>query len=639
MAARRMDGDNGVGDKFISKREVMNICNRLRNAQDKVLIYAVYSGITGKKLQDLRNLKYSDYCNEKRVIEIDNKVVNVDLFFEELLEECKNEKSYYIHNGKVASGAKNKFDINIKSRYVLRGKPTSINNNGLDPIGYPSLQSRLSTISEIVGKSLTYNKLNRSKVVEEMCLLKKDWRHKEVEEYLKSNGLKFKASNILSLIKEVVEKKILENEEGLLTCRCVKKIGGSKLTVYQEESIQGLYRVVAGMSMVNEIQKRKIENEYYKLNEFDTKQENARRNLMQELIEIDKLYWEFVINEGFNIQEQEYLIKIYADKEQYEKQNERYYVSYINGVYDVFANTEYVGPGQRDDVQCSLYSNSEFLNIISWIIDDFNRVNYERRALVLEKMPYNKKEKQVFTPLYLNDIGLDMILALNSGIEFGLAKRAFSISERLENLESVNKATPCIDVSTEGETYIAVIMNNGEYSHLRINNSSNIELFKSLGRRGRYETFGSVEEVLNHFSVTDEEYKEIEFRKSKVEVATCAMGEMEMDSLKRNIDTFNDKVENIGEDEFQKNKNKNYLSYIESCENEIIFSMYDYDLSIKYDVLEQAYIVKRYVDIVGTIERIYDLYKTRDVEELVKWLSTVKLSNYEDIDYSMFLIG
>lgn len=637
---KSVEGCNDLRRKFISKRDVINICNKLRNTQDKILIYATYSGVTGDKLEDLRNLKYSDFCPLEEVVVVKDREVKIDYFLQKLLEEGKDEKVYYINNGNVANGAKNKFEINTESEYVLKGKPTTVNNNGKDPIGYPSLQSRMKTISEIVGINLTYNTLHRSKVVEDMCLLKKDWRHKEVDEYLKNNKLKFKASNILPLIKEVTSSKILDNNELKLVYKKMNRVSKSKLTTYQEESIRGLYKIVAGLSMVNGIQKRKIENEHYRVNEEHRNREFGLRDLMQSLIEVDKIYWEFIVNEQFNEQDQEYLIKIYADKEQYEKQNERYYISYQNGEYNIFANIEYEGPGKRDDLQNELYSGSDCTNIISKIIDDFNEVNKEKRALLIKSMPYSKKEKQRFTPPYLNDVGLDMLLALNSMVEFKMAKLVFEVCEKIEEIEGISKATPCIDVSTEGETFIVVIKDNGDIIHLKFENPNGVKVLKSIGKSGRCIELKNIHDIVEYFSRDNDVKKRSELLLAYVSETLKIDVEEKMNALKKAIDLINDDFENIGEeDDFLKIKNKEYLHYYQRNESSVIFSMYDYDLCIEYNTIEEAYMVKRYIELKGTAEKIYDVYKTRDVEDLVKWLSMVKMNNYENLDYSIFLVG
>ena len=612
---------------FVTKKGVINICNRLKNIQDKILIYSVYNGISGYKLEELRNLKYSDYDSVNSIIKIGRRDVKVDWYFAELLEEAKNEKRYYVQNGKSANGVYDSFKINTDSEYILRGKPTVKNDNGLKQIGYTSIHSRLNIISEFIGESLTTTKLHRSKVVEDMIRVKKEWKYSEVQRYLVENELKFNTNNIIQKINEVSEKVLLLDEVEKIADLTIDTIKTEKLTVYQKESIGGLYKIVAGLELINETQKRKVNLTHYKVNAKSPKNENLNRKYKDQLIDVDTMYWEFIVNREFALVEDEYLIKVYANKEEYNRANERYYVSYINGLYTIFPNVEYVGPGERNDLSCSWYSSSDCINVLNWMVDDFNEINKEERKFVLQNMPYKKEVLDKFTPIFTNDMGLDLIFAIKDFIRFEVLNLNFGICDELEKLTDIKQAIPCIDVSTLGESYILVTLSDNRNVIVQAKNRNEFRLYESIGMFGRYKKCSSLNEMIINLLGED----------SLGDTPECsAQTEIKMKAVIRKINEVNKKIDSQC-DEFVKMNKEDYIYYsVEGKSEEIVVYMYDCNLTIMYNLVEDAYIIKKRLELSGLPLRIYEVYKTRDVEDLCKWILMVKVSSIENMEYDNF---
>lgn len=595
--------------EFFLYKEVISMCNRMKGAQDKVLIYGMYLGLGGYQLEELRNLKYSDIKGLEVVTVNGNK--EIDEFFLGLIEEAKNEE-------------KNDSE-NRKSEFIIKGKPCKLNNDGLDPISYQSVQSRLRNICTLLKERITYTVLHRSKVIEDMLLINKDWKYAEVRRYLEEKAEKFNAYNIYLKLCEYKEYIDIEKNRNIFNEAICNTIKTSKFTKYEKEVIASLYKVVAALSLVNEMQYRKLTSICYKYLKNSGADISVLNSLLNELLECDKFYWEFIINEGFELQDN-YEIKVYATYEDYMSSKERYYIEYLSGEYYVVDNIEY-DLVSFEDIENSLrFKSTDSIDVANWLITELNKIKCDERCNIIKGLECASELKEELTEPYLNDIGLDMILAIKDTVDFKTLNVNYSICEQLESYSEVKKATPCIDASNCGESYIKVVLSDGRSMIISFVRDGEIRKYKSIGVNARYEVYRSIEGVLsgnrelnNICSINQaERYKKIESLRELIDKKNRQL----LSSINTQNEVYDPELIHYEEIDY-------------GYEKELIVSMYEYDLSIMVDS-EGNYIVKKRVVLSGTPARIYDIFKGLDGSELVEWLFSVKFATYSNLDFSVF---
>ena len=127
-----------VENMYIEEEDIDIITSRLVNAQDKAFILALYEGIRGVRLSELRNLRVEDIddaTNEvvlhgegtKRTIVISDKLKN-------MLYEANKKTEYVINNGVVTDGMKSNIRTLYQSEYVFKIKVKTtddVNDNRL----------------------------------------------------------------------------------------------------------------------------------------------------------------------------------------------------------------------------------------------------------------------------------------------------------------------------------------------------------------------------------------------------------------------------------------------------------------------------------------------------------------------------
>ena len=188
------DFQEDIGNKtdLFTKQEIIDICDTLANAQDKFIIYALFSGIRGNKYSDLVNLKVKDINFDTKEIKLPSgKIIIMDEYLEDILRDITDAefgKYYYKLNRSGLYDINSFYKLNMDSEYVVKVKPTVTNGHGLGAFSFQGLQTRLKGISKVLGINLLGVNIYRSGVISRMNEIKEDWIQSEILTYLKDNN-------------------------------------------------------------------------------------------------------------------------------------------------------------------------------------------------------------------------------------------------------------------------------------------------------------------------------------------------------------------------------------------------------------------------------------------------------------------
>lgn len=112
---------------YITEEDVDIIIDRLVNAQDKAYILALYEGIRGTAMSELRNMKIEDIDNENNTISLydDNgskRTTTISEKLKNLLHKANNQKRYLQNNGVKTPGMLSTIRHLRPSEYILKAK-------------------------------------------------------------------------------------------------------------------------------------------------------------------------------------------------------------------------------------------------------------------------------------------------------------------------------------------------------------------------------------------------------------------------------------------------------------------------------------------------------------------------------------
>lgn len=149
-ALRNCININGMSQKYLTRKEIMNLINQLDNARDKLLLCAPFEGLAGIEQCELYNMKLSD-INENKVKLCTGRVVEFPLYFIEILKEAATTYEYYCIN--PLKFATKPFKDDDGESYVIK---VAYNGLGRETL-YLSLRKTLKTIKDYLGISPKIN--------------------------------------------------------------------------------------------------------------------------------------------------------------------------------------------------------------------------------------------------------------------------------------------------------------------------------------------------------------------------------------------------------------------------------------------------------------------------------------------------
>lgn len=194
--------------RYFTREEMQDICDIFINAQDKFIVYGLFSGIYGKGYSDILNLKVEDIDMENRLIHTPSgKVIEMDDYLFNVVRDTIDPvfgRTYYKYliNGTEGSTT-SYYDLEMSCPYVIKCKPYSKNNNGQDPMKVNGIQRRLNKLAEVLNIdlredephfSLSGTDIYRSGIMVRMNKEEIEkgivWTYSELEKWLKRNGIK-----------------------------------------------------------------------------------------------------------------------------------------------------------------------------------------------------------------------------------------------------------------------------------------------------------------------------------------------------------------------------------------------------------------------------------------------------------------
>lgn len=188
----------------ITKDEVVEITDELVNAQDKFIILALFNGIMGEDMIELRELKVKDIDFEKNIINVAGREVEMDAKFASVTKEAIEQRIYKTKRSDSIFVTED-YNINTNSDYIIRMKPTVKNHNGLDAISYGGLRKRCAFIITSLDVDATPQTLVTSGAIHKLLSIKPVWKQLEVGEQLSKLGYKLSARRIYVMLNKIIE--------------------------------------------------------------------------------------------------------------------------------------------------------------------------------------------------------------------------------------------------------------------------------------------------------------------------------------------------------------------------------------------------------------------------------------------------
>lgn len=188
----------GICSKFEVEMAIENLINPI----DKFIVLAIYNGISGNRFVELLTLKKSDINLEKSTITVAGKTIHMDEVFKKVTIDTLNQKEYaYL----TSDGVIKYYELNTKSKYVVKSKPMKRNNDGLEPLGVEGFKTRFKNIVASAGLETTTGTLEKSGYINRMHSIKKDWKVEEVRELIRTEKMNVEGYNLLRLYKNFYE--------------------------------------------------------------------------------------------------------------------------------------------------------------------------------------------------------------------------------------------------------------------------------------------------------------------------------------------------------------------------------------------------------------------------------------------------
>lgn len=188
---------------LLSKKEIMSYIDILDNEQDKFIVYALFKGIAGKEVEELRTLKTKQVDFKNKKIILSNREVEMDGVMVELVAGAIKQDVYELI--KFSDGASvQSFNFNMSSEYIIKNRPTKTNNMGTDVMKYDAFRKRLKTISQYLDNNITPDILLKSgyayMVYEKYG---KDATYSMVEQLIKEKSMKASIRNVINAYKNI----------------------------------------------------------------------------------------------------------------------------------------------------------------------------------------------------------------------------------------------------------------------------------------------------------------------------------------------------------------------------------------------------------------------------------------------------
>lgn len=191
---------------MIDKKELQELVERLDNGIDKFIVAGLFYGLNGGSTnkEQLLNITTDSVNFKNSTITLpDGRVVVMDAFLEKITKEAIDQKIYI----KMGNQGRTNEDyyLNTSNKFIIKAKPTTTNNNGLDPLTFAGLRVRLSSISKFLlgSNELNANNLKQSGAFAVLLDAQEELTIAKADALLKSKGLSIGRNILVSMLKNI----------------------------------------------------------------------------------------------------------------------------------------------------------------------------------------------------------------------------------------------------------------------------------------------------------------------------------------------------------------------------------------------------------------------------------------------------
>lgn len=189
---------------IITKKKLEEMINKLENGIDKFILAGFFYGLNGEAgyKEQLLSLEVGAIDFENKKINLpDGREVVMDELLEKISKEAINQKIYTKLGDKVKLSED--YFLNTDSKYIIKIRPSKINNNGLSPLTPSGIKNRMTMLSDYLGVKVTPSLLKMSGVYDLLKSQQKKMTIIEAEALLKRNGLSIRRNNLIPMLKDI----------------------------------------------------------------------------------------------------------------------------------------------------------------------------------------------------------------------------------------------------------------------------------------------------------------------------------------------------------------------------------------------------------------------------------------------------
>lgn len=181
--------------KYFTKAELTDICDLLTNAQDKFILYALFTGIMGKNCDDLLSIKTEDVASDYSYIRVKGEVVFADDNLKKYIKDTMEEEVYVRENNKYGITYE---DLNMNNPYLIKPIPSTKNDDGINKMSKAALNGRLSKLNSLLLNQKIVVTLNPTALYYSGIMFKMfvkeiedniEWSIPILDDYLKMNSI------------------------------------------------------------------------------------------------------------------------------------------------------------------------------------------------------------------------------------------------------------------------------------------------------------------------------------------------------------------------------------------------------------------------------------------------------------------
>lgn len=180
-------------DGVYTVEEMKKIVDSLLNPMDQFIVWSIFNGVYGTAAKDLLSIKKSDFKEKERTLTIGVRVIQLDDYYFNIVKNACEQKVYMKNNLGGIGRTNEDYELNEKNPYIIRGKMTTKNNNGLNIYGYAGFARKIRVLAESSGCIIKADSLYSSFLMNEMLQERFEFNTYNLKKWLKEKD--YKANN------------------------------------------------------------------------------------------------------------------------------------------------------------------------------------------------------------------------------------------------------------------------------------------------------------------------------------------------------------------------------------------------------------------------------------------------------------